>query len=428
MSTQASSAEPASSPPENWLRGFWGLFFVQSQGALSDNIFKFLVLFSLSNLIQDENERNTMVSIVLATFSIPFILLSMGAGCLADKFSKRKIVLGTKWFELFVMSAGTLSLAIQNKYLMLAVVFMMSVQSTFFGPAKYGLLPELLPKEKLSWGNGLLGFGTFVCIILGGIVAGVLYEKLGDNLCHAGGILICLSLIGLACSHLISRLPAADPNRHITFNIYTELKRNLKQVRSDRVLFLAILGSTYFWFIGAVFSEPTILDYGKNLLDLSETQVGYLRAFLALGIGVGSALAGFLSRGKIEHGFILMGACILSILAGALFIPGLSFLQVGICLFFLGMGGGFFVVPINALIQSIPTPETKGSVIATNNWLTSVGVFMASGFFWILSVGLGLAANQIFLVGSISTAAGAIAIAKLAPKTLERLKSWVGMA
>ncbi len=410
--------------PKDWLTGFWSLFVVQFQGALSDNVFKFLVIFLLSNQIQDEGQKDSLITIVLATFSIPFILFSMGAGSVADRFSKRRIVMATKLFEVVVMSLGTAALAVGHPYFLIGVVFLMSVQSAFFGPAKYGLLPEMLPNDKLSWGNGMLGLGTFVSIITGGILAGVLYQKLEGSVWQAGLILIGLALVGLASSRTISRVPPANLNRRISFNVFTEFWRNFGLIKSDRVLLLAICGSTYFWFIGAVFSEPTILSYGQEILQLSETRIGLLRAFLALGIGIGSGLAGFLSRGRIEHGFILVGAGGLSIFAGVLCLTGLTFNQVGIGLGFLGVAGGFFIVPINALIQSIPASKDKGSVIATNNWLTSGGVFLASGFFWILKVGLDLEANQIFLVGSIMTAGGAILIAKLAPATVGRVKSW----
>lgn len=413
-----------SSKPANWRRGFWSLFVTQFQGAFSDNLFKFLVVFLITGTLA-EAERDNYITLTLLVFSAPFLLFSMAAGFLADRYPKRSVVIGTKGLEIAVMILGTVGLWLQSLPFLIGVIFLMSVQSTFFSPSKYGLLPEMLPEEKLSWGNGILGLGTFVAIISGSATAGVLSDKLGADRWHAGFLLILLAGVGFAASHGILRLPSADPNKKFQINFLTDLAGNFGKIRKDRVLSLAILGSTYFWFLGALFGEPTILLYGKDVLELSDTQISLLRACLAIGIGVGSAAAGILSGKKIEYGLVPLGAFGLAAMAGMLAIPGLTYQTVQITLGVLGFSGGFFIVPLMALVQQRPRPEEKGSIIATNAWLTSLGVMLAAGAFWVLRKPLGLSPGQIFLLGSLVTFAATLYAVRLVPDSLVRLLIWM---
>lgn len=158
-------ALPPTSEPNAWKRGFWGLFTIQFQGALSDNIFKFLVLFTINDLVNSAAERDLYVAAIAAIFSLPFLLFSMTAGYLADRYPKRKVVIGTKWMEVGLMIIGTAGLVMGSVPILLLVIFLMSTQSTFFSPAKYGTLPEILPVSRLAWGNGMLSLGTFMAII-----------------------------------------------------------------------------------------------------------------------------------------------------------------------------------------------------------------------------------------------------------------------
>jgi acyl-[acyl-carrier-protein]-phospholipid O-acyltransferase/long-chain-fatty-acid--[acyl-carrier-protein] ligase len=425
-SDASTEGKTAARPPKpaNWQRGFWSLFVTQFQGAFSDNLFKFLVVFLITGTLA-EAERDNYITITLLVFSLPFILFSMAAGFLADRYPKRSVVIGTKGLEIAVMLLGTVGLWLQSLPFLIGVIFLMSVQSAFFSPSKYGLLPEMLPEEKLSWGNGILGLGTFVAIISGSATAGVLSDKLGPDRWYAGFLLIVLAGVGFATSHGILRLPPADPHKKFQLNFLDDLAKNFGKIRKDRVLTLAILGSTYFWFLGALFGEPTILLYGKDVLDLTDTQISLLRACLAIGIGLGSAAAGILSGKKIEYGLVPLGALGLAAMAGLLAIPDLTYQSVQIMLGILGFSGGFFIVPLMALVQQRPRPEEKGSIIATNSWLTSVGVMLAAGAFWILRNPLGFSPGQIFLLGSVITLAATMYAVRLVPDSLVRLMIWM---
>lgn len=406
-------------------RGFWSLFAVQFQGAFSDNVFKFLVLFLVNRLVP-EAQRDGYITLVLALFSLPFILFAMTGGYFADRYPKRQVVIGTKWLEVAVMALGLLGFATQSLPLLLGVIVLMSVQSAFFGPSKYGLLPELLPPARLSWGNGIFGLGVFFAIITGGVAAGLLSDRLPANqLWLAGGALVFLALFGLVFAYRLPAGTAANPEKQYRVNFLGEVLANLGAVKRDRLLLFAVLGSVYFWFLGALFGEPTIFVYGKDELKLDDTAISLIRACLAVGIAVGSLLAGFLSGKKIEIGLVPLGAFGLAVSAALLALPGLAPWLVALLLGLLGIAGGFYMVPVNALIQHRPPAADRGSVIATSEWLSSVAIFIAAGAFWLLREVIGLSAPAIFLTGSLVTLAGTVVAVKLIPDALIRLLLWL---
>lgn len=408
-----------------WRKGFWSLFWVQSQGAFSDNLFKFLVIFLITSTMA-EAERDLQITIILVLFSLPFILFSMTGGYLADRYPKRSVVIGTKVFEIVVMFAGTAALMTRSLPFLYTVMFLMSVQSAFFGPSKYSLLPEMLPDSKLSWGNGLIGLGTFISIILGGVVAGEIFDFLqGERLWLAGVGLVLLAVVGTFGSLGIAHRPAADPLKRYEPIFVAEIWNQMRRIGRDRVLALAVSGIVYFWFLAALFGDPTLLVYCKDVLGLSEAETSRLRACVAVGIGLGSAMAGWLSGRKIEYGLVPLGALGLATCSALMAIPGLLTWQVALIVAGLGFSGGFFSVPLNALIQHRPAPEEKGAIIATESWLTSAGVFAASGIFWVMKSALGLAPGTIYLIGAVVTLIATVAAMRLVPDSLMRLVLWM---
>lgn len=406
------------------LRGFWSLFVTQFQGAFSDNVLKNLVIFvAIFGTTMSASDQHSYGESIGALFSLPFILFSMAGGYLADRFSKRSVMLGVKVFELAIMTLVMAGLWSLNKNLLLACVFLMGTHSAFFGPAKYGSLPELLPERKLSWGNGLLELGTFMAIILGTVVAAVLSQKLHDRQWVSGIILIGLAVFGFFACLGITKIPAADPAKKFRVNFPAEVWRQLRAMKGDRPLWLSVLGNTYFNFLGALLLL-NLFFYGKNVLGVDETHVGLLNVALAMGIGIGSVAAGYLSGGKIEYGLVPLGALGLSIFSALLALPNATVPGALVLLSLLGFSGGFFIVPIAALLQHKPTRETKGEVQATANLLSFVGVFLASGAHWLLAQQLQFSPRAIFLVGGVGTLAGAIYVLWLLPDALLRFVLW----
>jgi acyl-[acyl-carrier-protein]-phospholipid O-acyltransferase/long-chain-fatty-acid--[acyl-carrier-protein] ligase len=413
------------SPEVGSLRGFWALIITQFQGAFSDNVLKnlviFVAIFGTSMTLPQQHQFGESIG---ALFSLPFILFSMAGGFLADRFSKRSVMLGVKVFELAIMSLVLAGLWTLNRNLLLACVFLMGTHSAFFGPSKYGSLPELLPERRLSWGNGLLELGTFMAIILGTVAAAVLSQKLDHRQWISGFILMALAIFGFFACLGITRVPAADPAKRFRANFPAEVWRQLRAMRGDRPLWLAVIGNTYFNFLGALLLL-NLFFYGADVLKVDETHIGFLNVSLALGIGLGSVAAGYLSGGKIEYGLVPLGALGLSIFSALLALPGLSTAQALVLLALLGFTGGFFIVPISALLQHKPSRETKGEVQATANLLSFVGVFLASGAHWLLAQRLQFSPRAIFLVGGVMTLAGANYVLWLLPDALLRFVLWL---
>ncbi|HUV12105.1 MAG TPA: MFS transporter, partial [Acidobacteriota bacterium] len=404
------------------LRGFWSLFVTQFQGAFSDNAFKTLVIFLVVGDVAARGGRD-FVLLIGALFAVPFILFSMTGGYLADRYSKRSVTIGTKVFEIAVMCLALYGLAGGSLTIKITAVFLMSVQSALFGPSKYGLLPELLPEKLLSWGNGVLGLGTFLAIITGTVAGGVMAEGLGEMQQWSGVILVGLAVFGLIMSLGITRVSAADPSRKFRPNLFGDLLSQIRIIRKDRVLWLATLGNIYFFFLAALL-QFNILFYGIEVLQLGETRNSLLMAAIAVGIGLGNLAAGYLSGKKIEYGLIPLGSLGLTCFGSLLFLEGLSFNQVAVLLALLGFFAGFFIVPISALIQHRPRDDERGGVIAASNLLSFVGIFLASAVYFAFAL-LGLDPKGIFLASSALTVGATLYVVILLPDAMLRFLLWL---
>jgi acyl-[acyl-carrier-protein]-phospholipid O-acyltransferase/long-chain-fatty-acid--[acyl-carrier-protein] ligase len=394
----------APGPPSRWRLGFWSLMVTQFQGAFNDNGLKFLVIY----LIVERNfpiaVRDRFILLVGALFAIPFILFSLAGGYLADRYSKRSVTIGTKLFEIGVGLFAIAALAAGNLTMEAAAVFLISTQGALFGPSKYGLLPELLPENKLSWGNGVIELGTFLASISAVVFAGFLADAFRGRHIWSGVIFLGLTMTGLFASLGISRVPAADLARRFRANPFADLAGQLRIIARDRVLGWAVVGNTYLWFLAALL-QFVIVVYGHDVLRVDETQISYLQAAVGIGIGTGSLAAGYLSRGKIESRLVPLGAMGMTLFGFLVSRHGLGIWPVRVDLSLLGFFGGFYAVPLNALIQHRPSPEHKGGVIAAANLLSFIGVFLAAGVYFALSTAAHLRPGQIFLVGAVMTLA-----------------------
>ena len=245
----------------------------------------------------------------------------------------------------------------------------------------------------------------------------------GDITAGPALILIVLAVIGLVISLGITRVPAADPQRKFRANFLGSLFSQMRSWRGDRPLILAMLGNTYFNFLGALLLL-NVFFFGADVLKVSEAQIGWLNAALAVGIGLGSVTAGYLSGGKIEYGLVPFGAVGLSVASMLLAAPGLSLMAALVRLALLGFAGGFFIVPVSALLQHRPDKSKKGEVLAAANLLSFVGVFLASGVHYLLAEVAHLSPSQVFLFGSVLTLAGAVYVVILLPDSLLRFVLW----
>lgn len=413
--------------PKQSERGFWYLFVTQFQGAFSDNALKFLAIFMIGQMAMPAEDQDKLISVVGALFALPFIFFSMSGGFLADRFSKRSVTIGIKVLEVVIMVLAFVGLATRNVHLTISCIFLMSAQSAFFGPSKYGLLPELLPEKRLSWGNGVLELGTFLAAIGGMVGAGLLFARFKSEPVWSGALLFGLTVVGLITSFGITRVSAANPAKEFRVNFLADLWGQVKLIRKDRVLALAVVGNTYFFSL-AVLIQFLILKYAETVLHIPKTDsvpTTYLLAALSIGIGLGSVAAGYLSNGKIEYGLIPLGSVGLTFFAVLLGRPGLSFFQVGVDLAFLGFFGGFFIVPIAALLQHRPSKEERGGVLAAANLLSWVGILAAAGIYPLLTVSFGLSPSTVFLIIAAATLVATIYVLWLLPDALVRLGLWL---
>ncbi len=399
------------------------MFVVEFQNAFSDNTLRWLVSFLIVGMGLSQEKRDSLVPLVGTVFSLPFVLFSMAGGYFADRFSKRSVAIAVKCAELGIMSAAALGLWFNHIPLMLAGIFLMSTHSAIFGPTKYGMLPELLPEKKLSWGNGIFGLGTFSAAITGTIFAGMLSDVFGKRQIFSGVILIALALVGLSLCLGVTRLPAADPHKQFRANFLGDFWSQLKAIRRDRVLFLGVIGNAFLWFL-AMLLQFTILFYGKDMFHFDDRHSAYLQGGMLVGVGAGSLAAGFLSGGKIEYGLIPLGMGGLTIFSALLSHAGLGVAAFAWSLGLLGFFGGFYNVPVNAIIQHRPDADNKGKVIAASTLLSWIGMLLASEVYSLLTAVLHLKAPQIFLFGAVLSLGGTVYCIKLMPDSLLRFVLW----
>lgn len=411
---------------ERGLQGFWYLIATQFFGAFTDNAYKNVLTLTALLTAASVEQGNQRVSLIGALFILPFLLFSMYGGFLADRYSKRTVTIWTSSGEALIMALGALAFWFGNLHLSMALLFLMGAQSAFFGPTKYGILPELVPDKKLSWANGVLELTTFLAIIIGTVVGAFLVESLAGRLYLAGLILMMLSLVETATSFGIDRVAAANPGATFRLNFLPDIVASMRRARRDRVLWLAILGNIYFWFLGFLYQMNIVL-FGKTELHLGETRIGYLMAILAIGIGVGSYAAGALSHNKIEYGLVPLGSIGLTVFSLALAMPGWSFAGAATLLGALGFSAGFFAVPVNALVQHRPGRQIKGTTIAAANLLTFVGMLVSAGVYWLATVQVKLAPPQVFLLGALLTVAATSYLCFLLPDSLLRLLLWMAV-
>jgi acyl-[acyl-carrier-protein]-phospholipid O-acyltransferase / long-chain-fatty-acid--[acyl-carrier-protein] ligase len=439
-------------PPKKWQRGFWSLITTQFQTAFNDNALKFLVIYIVVATNFPAKQRDLLVLVIGALFALPFIFFSMTGGYFADRYSKRSVTIGTKFLEIGVMLFFIAGLAIRNIPMECAGVFLISMEAALFGPSKYGLLPELLPDQRLSWGNGIIELGTFVASILATMAAGILAERYYGHESIAGFTLLGFTFFGLLTSLGISRVPPADPLKPFRWNPLGDLGVQLKAMRADRVLGWAVLGNTYLFFLAALL-QFTIVIYGHDVLHVDEAHTSYLQAAVGIGIGVGSVAAGYLSGGKIEYGLIPLGAVGMTVfgallyfrapaeflaaqfqriaahpslpLVGGAFAIAAAWAHLRIFdLGLLGFFGGFFAVPLGALIQHRPRPEHKGGAIAAANMFSFIGIFLAAGAYFTFSSVFHQTAAGIFLDGAILTLVTTVYSIYLLPDSLLRFVLW----
>ncbi|VVD59485.1 glycerol acyltransferase [Pandoraea pneumonica] len=424
-------------------RRFAPFFWTQFLGAMNDNVFKIaftsLVTYHAS-LFQDVDGK-TAAFLISAIFIAPFLLFSATSGQIADKFDKARLIRFVKTLEIAIMAVGAAGFLWASAPLLYVCTFLMGLHSTLFGPAKYAYLPQHLGDHELVGGNGLVEMGTFVAILIGTIIGGEIAGIGASALPWLGGVCVTLAVVGRFVSSWVPSTPAAQPDLKINWNPFTETWRNLRIARTERAVFLSLLGISWLWFLGATFLA-SFFNFSRDVLGANPNVVTLLLAMFSIGIGVGSMLCERLSGGKVEIGLVPFGSVGMTVFAVDLYFasrggaPGATLQTVGqflaqpghwrilADLFLLAMFGGFYSVPLYALIQSRSAPSHRARIIAANNILNAL-FMVVSALMAMALTRAGFTIDQLYLVTGILNALVAVYLYTLLPEFLIRFVMWL---
>jgi acyl-[acyl-carrier-protein]-phospholipid O-acyltransferase/long-chain-fatty-acid--[acyl-carrier-protein] ligase len=333
---------------------------------------------------------------------IPFLLFAALAGSLADRLSKRSIIYFTRITEILTTSLGVAAFFYHSIYGVYAVLFLMATQAALFSPCKYGIIPEIVPEQKISHCNGVITATTYLAIIVGTFLASFLTDITRQNFVVAGFACVLVALLGFLSCLGIEKTKAQASRKKVSIGFVFDIVKTLQKARKQRYLLTTLIFGAYFLFMGS-YTQLNIIPFTLQSLHLSEVQGGYLFLMTAIGIGLGSYAAGQLSGKEVELGFIPLAAFGIGLCFLGLFFFSSSFFVIAPLLIFLGIFGGFYIVPVDAFIQIASPDKDRGQNVATSNFLSFVGVIIASGLLAFLGNGLELSAAQGFFVVGIAT-------------------------
>lgn len=446
----AALSPPARDPNPNQFallrqRRFAPFFWTQFSGAANDNLFKFaftvLVTYQLSVTWLPPALAGLLIG---AVFILPFLLFSATSGQLTDKFEKTRMIRFVKNLELVIMliaAAGFMSSEVNLKVaILLGCTFLMGLHSTLFGPVKFAYLPQALNERELTGGNGMVEMGTFVAILLGNIVGGLMIAVPQVGPVYVAASCVLLALAGRTAAQFIPLAPATDPGLKINWNPVTETWRNLQLAKSNVVVFRSMLGISWMWFFGAVFLSQ-FPSFAKEVVHGNEAVASLLLVVFSVGIATGSLLCEVLSKRHVEIGLVPLGAIGMSVFAVDLYfasrgLPASGVMDVGaflsrhahwrlmLDLGLLSLFAGLYSVPMYALIQLRSPATHRARVIAANNILNALFMIVSSILAGAL-LGAGFSIPQIFLFVGLANAVVAFYIFMLVPEYLLRFMAFV---
>ena len=399
-------------------RRFLPFFLTQFLGAFNDNLFKsalvMLVTFSLARKMGINGQ--VAVTVIAGLFILPFFLFSSVAGELADRYEKAFLIRRIKFIEIILMALTAAAFYFSNFWLLVALLFLMGAQSTFFGPLKYSIIPEHLEEGELIAGNALVSAGTYLAILIGTIVGGLLILQPG-GVEIISVLIVFFALLGWLASLKIPNAGSFNPKVSIDFNIIRSTHRIIASVIQEKDVFLSILGVSWFWFVGATFLSQ-FPSYTKDVLQANEQVATLFLTVFSIGVGLGSLLCNTLLKGEIDGKYVPYGAATLSVgsiclwLASRRLAPAgmdeelfgiLLFLQkpegifILISLLAIAIGGGIYVVPLNAIMQTRCKAQHRARVIACSSIMNSFMMVLSAVGISILLL-MGFTIPHIFLV------------------------------
>jgi acyl-[acyl-carrier-protein]-phospholipid O-acyltransferase / long-chain-fatty-acid--[acyl-carrier-protein] ligase len=384
-------------------KSFNFLNYTQFLGALNDNIFRGLVVYYLIDLL-GSTESSSISSLAGAVFVAPFLLFSYFSGILADRFNKDKIIRSSKKSELFIMLAACIVFMLKIPFLVYGLLFCMALQSTFFGPAKYSIIAEIVPGNNLLKANGKITLYTYVAIIFGTFLAAKITDLTGRNFIIANLLCVSVSILGIYCSKQIKAFPKEKSRP--TSQDYLPPAQNFREliysIHRTLLMKTCLVASGYFMFMGG-FVQMNIIPFAIQHLGGSDTLGGYLFLVMSLGIGLGSGLVGRFSKSSIPLSLAPIGGYGVSICCFLVYFFAHNIYIIGILLILLGFFGGIYTVPVNTYVQISSSPEERGRNVSIGNFLSFLGVLIASAFVWLCNVAFHYTPAQSFLIMGLVT-------------------------
>ena len=421
-------------------RRFWPLFWTQFLGAFNDNLFKnaLVILVAYRSMSLLGVGSKTIVVACAGIFIFPFFIFSATAGQLADRLPKWRLIRWVKVWEIGVMVLAGVGFATDNLALLLTVLFLMGMQSTFFGPAKYAILPELLDDDTLVGGNALVAMATFLAILLGTITGGLVIAGGERWVSRLGLIVVAVAVLGWVTSLFVKKLPAANPDLPFKLNPVTPTIDILRVTRRVHSVFLSVLAISWFWFLGASFLS-LLPNFSKDVLGGGETVVTLCLAIFCVGIGTGSMLCERFSRRRLELGLVPLGSIGISVFAIDLAFSGWRFVapsdgalltvaqflgepgavHVLLDLFLIAVFSGFYTVPLMTFIQLRSASSERSRVIAGNNILNAL-LMVISSLMLVALLAFEVSIPGIFLIVALLNVAVAVFIYTVIPEFLLR--------
>lgn len=369
-------------------KDFQGHVGAQFFGAFNDNLFKQLILFLAARKLFPDSDQQ---GVAFAAFALPFVLFSGLAGDLSERFSKRTIIVWMKVWEIALMGFGVWALQAMSWPFMLTLLFLMGAQSAFFGPSKYGVIPEIVEKDALLKANGVVSMTTFLSILLGQALAGPLLDGFGDDLWISGLACVVIAVVGTLMAARIRPLPPAAPNTHIHRNLFSSVFKSMAELRRDPRLMPVLVLNSMFWFTGGVIQQAITGLGGARYLAIPDDEnikLSLLMVTLALAIMAGSLAVPRLRRVLRTSQMVRIGAwSMLGAMSAAYLLiaalPGTATAYWGThaLLAVLGFTGAFFAVPVQTFLQDAPPEGERGKAFAVNNFLNFLLIFLAGGFY-----------------------------------------------
>ncbi|CAH0139727.1 MFS transporter [Pseudomonas carnis] len=423
-------------------RRFLPFFITQLLGAFNDNIFKQSLILAILYKLTIEGDRSIWVNLCALLFILPFFLFSALAGQFGEKFNKDALIRAIKIGEIVIMAVGATGFLTNHLELMLLALFAMATHSALFGPVKYSIMPQALHDDELVGGNGLVEMGTFLAILAGTIGAGIMMSSTHYAPVVAVAI-VAVAVLGYLASRSIPRAAASTPQLRLDWNIFTQSWATLRMgLGQTPAVSRSIVGNSWFWFVGAIYLTQ-IPAYAKEWLYGDETVVTLILTVFSVGIALGSMLCEKLSGRKVEIGLVPFGSFGLTVFGLLLWwhsggfpqnvqandwLAVLSYGQAWWVLFdILGLGvfGGFYIVPLYALIQSRTAENERARVIAANNILNALFMVVSAIVSILLLSVAKLSIPELFLVVSLLNIAVNTYIFKIVPEFTMRFMIWL---